>query len=157
VASTHQRQCLVIETLEDLETVPLGAAAQWALVGQVTGNTLLWEAAVKWAHQQGIAAHVKQTICSDSYQRQEGAMELAHQADRCLVVDDGGGASQSLLEVLSAIHNQVYCVRWRDDGSWKTSIDPTWLTGASSVAVVGGILVPQWAVNEVAAYVQGLA
>jgi 4-hydroxy-3-methylbut-2-en-1-yl diphosphate reductase len=153
VASTHQQQRRVIETLEDLDTIPLGGLEQWALVGQVTGNTLLWEAVVKWAHQQGIAANVKQTICSDSYQRQEQAMALAHQADRCLVVDDGGGASVSLFEVLSAIHDQVYRVRWRDDGSWKASIDPTWLMGAGSVAVVGGILVPQWTIHEVAAYV----
>jgi 4-hydroxy-3-methylbut-2-enyl diphosphate reductase IspH len=123
----------------------------------VTGNTLLWEAAVKWAHLRGIAAHVKDTICSDSYQRQEGALELAQQTERCLVVDDGGGASESLFEVLSALHERVYRVRWRDDGSWQASIDPSWLQGANSVAVVGGILVPQWAVNEVAAYVQGLA
>ena len=44
VASKHQRQCVVIEALEDMETIPLGAAAQWALVSQVTGNTLLWDA-----------------------------------------------------------------------------------------------------------------
>ena len=157
MAARHQRQCRVIEGPEDLEAIPAGAAMRWALVGQVTGNTVLWEAAVKWAHQHGIAAHVKDTICSDSYQRQEGAMELAHQTDRCLVVDDGGGASDSLFEVLSALHDRVYRVRWRDDGSWKASIDPSWLQGAGSVAVVGGILVPQWAVNEVAAYVQGMA
>jgi 4-hydroxy-3-methylbut-2-enyl diphosphate reductase len=157
VASTHQRQCVVIETLEDLETMALGAAAQWALVGQVTGNTLLWDAVVKWLQGRGIAARVMETICSDSYQRQEQAMALAHQAACCLVVDDGGGATVSLLEVLSAIHERVYRVRWQDDGSWKACIDPTWLTGADSVAVVGGILVPQWALQEVAAYVQDLA
>ena len=84
-------------------------------------------------------------------------MELAQQADCCLVVDDGGGASQSLFEVLSAVHAKVYRFRWWDDGSWKASIDGSWLMGASSVAVVGGILVPQWAIAEVAAYIKGLA
>ena len=83
-------------------------------------------------------------------------MELAQQADCCLVVDDGGGASQSLFEVLSAVHARVYRFLWRDDGSWQASIDRNWLTGASSVAVVGGILVPHWAIAEVAAYVQGV-
>lgn len=157
VASRHQRQCRVIETLADLETVPLGPAIRWALVGQVTGNTLLWDAAVKWMDRQGLAAHVSQTICSDSHQRQDEAITLAQQADLCLIVDDGAGASQSLFEVLSTIHDKIYRLRWRDDGSWKTSFDVTWLTEAKSVAVVGGILVPLWAINEVATYVQGLA
>jgi hypothetical protein len=131
---------VVIEALEDMETIPRGAGAQWTLVGQVTGNTFLWDAVVKWLQQRGIAARVMETICSDSYRRQEQPMALAHQADCCLVVDDGGGATVSLLEVLSAIHDKVYRVRWHDDGSWKASIDPTWLTGAGSVAVGGASL-----------------
>ena len=157
VASQHQRQCRVIETLADLETTPLGPTVHWALVGQVTANTLLWDAAVKWMSQRGMATHVSQTICSDSHQRQEEAIGLAHRADLCLIVDDGAGASQSLFEVLSTIHDTVYRVRWRDDGSWRASFDLTRVAGAKSVAVVGGILVPLWAIEEVAAYVRDLA
>jgi len=157
VASRHQQQCVILETLEDVDTIPVEAAARWALVGQVTGNTLLWQAVVERVQQRGLAAQVLQTVCSDSYQRQGDAMELAQQTDCCLVVDDGGDASQSLFEVLSAGHDNVYRIRWRDDGSWKASIDVSWLKGAGSVAVVGGILVPKWALDEVAAYVRGLA
>jgi 4-hydroxy-3-methylbut-2-en-1-yl diphosphate reductase len=155
-ASRHQRQCIVIETLEDVETIPRDTASPWALVGQVTANTRLWQAVVERVHQRGIAVHTAETICPDTYQRQEGAMALAQWADCCLVVDDGGGASQSLFEVLSAVHDKVYRCRWRDDGSWKASLYATWVTGAGCVAVVGGILVPKWAIDEVAAYVQGL-
>jgi len=157
VASRHQRQCVIIETLADVDTIPGETAARWALVGQVTGNTLLWQAVVQRLQQRGLAVQVLQTVCSDSYKRQEMAMELAQQTDCCLVVDDGGDASQSLFEVLSAVHAKVYRCRWRDDGSWKASLDVSWLTGARSVAVVGGILVPKWALDEVAAYVRGLA
>ncbi|MGH8070356.1 MAG: hypothetical protein ACRERE_34990 [Candidatus Entotheonellia bacterium] len=156
-ASRHQRQCIVIETLEDVETIPLETASPWALVGVVTANTRLWQAVVERVHQRGLAVHVLETICPDTYQRQEGAMELAQWADCCLVVDDGGGASQSLFEVVSAVHDKVYRCRWRDDGSWKASLDVTWVTGAGRVAVVGGILVPKWTIDEVAAYVGGLA
>ena len=105
----------------------------------------------------GPSVHVRQTICSDSYQRQQHALELAQQADCCLIVDDGGAASQSLFEVLSAVHPQVTRVRWREDGSWKATLDVSWLTGARRVAVVGGILVPQWALDAVAAYIEGVA
>lgn len=155
VASKHQRRCVIIEKIEDVDTVPLETTSRWALVGQVTGNTLLWQAVAERVQQRGVAAQVRQTICRGSYQRQQQAMELAQEADRCLVVDDGGAASQSLFEVLSAVHDRVYRFRWREDGSWKAAIDGNWLTGTSSVAVVGGILVPQWALDEVAAYVRG--
>jgi len=156
VAARYQRQCVIIEKLEDVDTIALETPARWALVGQVTGDTRLWQAVVERVQQRGLAVHVLDTICSDSYQRQEKAMELAQQADCCLVVDDSGGASQSLYEVLSAVGARVYRFRWRDDGSWKASIDGSWLTGADRVAVVGGILIPQWALDAVAAYVRGL-
>jgi 4-hydroxy-3-methylbut-2-en-1-yl diphosphate reductase len=157
VAAAHQRQCRVLETLADVDTIPGDAGAQWALVGQVTGNTLLWQAVVERLRQRGVAVQVRDTICSDSYQRQETALALASQADRCVIVDDGGAASQSLFEVLSGAHPQVTRVRWREDGSWKDALDVHWLTDARRVAVVGGILVPQWALDAVAAYIESLA
>jgi 4-hydroxy-3-methylbut-2-enyl diphosphate reductase len=154
-AARHQRQCVVIQQPEDVETIPTQTGGQWALVGQVTGNTLLWQTVVQRVQQRGLAVHVHQTVCRDSYQRQEEAIDLARQADCCLVVDDSGAASQSLFEVLSAVHTRVHRLRWRDDGSWQAGFDQSWLTDASSVAVVGGILVPPWALEEVAAYIRG--
>jgi 4-hydroxy-3-methylbut-2-enyl diphosphate reductase len=155
-AEKRQRQCIILETLEDVETVPTDTAARWALVGQVTGNTLLWQEIVEQVQQRGLQAHVVQTICSDSHQRQEQAMGLARQTDCCVIVDDGGGASQSLFEVLSTMTTRVYRLRWRDDGSWQAALDPAWLTGIQSVAVVGGILVPQWALDAVATHLRNL-
>ena len=157
IASTHQRQCRVLETLDDVDTIPGDTGAQWALVGQVTGNTLLWQAVVERLYHRGLPVHVRQTICSDSYQRQQNALDLAQQVDRCVIVDDGGAASQSLFEVLSGVHPQVTRVRWREDGSWQAAVDVSWLTGARSVAVLGGILVPQWALDAVAAYIESVA
>jgi 4-hydroxy-3-methylbut-2-enyl diphosphate reductase len=157
VAAQHQRQCLVIETLEDLDTVPRQPPARWALVGQVTGNILLWQRLVERVQQGALAAHVVQTVCSDSYKRQDGAMQLARKTDCCVIVDDAGGASQSLFEVLSTMPTRVHRLRWRDDGSWQAALDPGWFTEARSVAVVGGILIPQWAIDAVAAYLRDLA
>ena len=48
-------------------------------------------------------------------------------------------------------------VRWREDGSWKAAVDVRWLAGAQRVAVVGGILVPRWALDAVAAYIESVA
>lgn len=157
VAAQHQRQCIILRTIEDADTIPVDTPARWALVGQVTGNIQLWQELAKRLQQRGLTVHVRQTVCSDSYQRQETALALAQQADCCLIVDDAGGASQSLFEVLSTVHTRVHRLRWRDDGSWQVALDRTWLTGVSRVAVVGGILVPLWAIETVASYVRGLA
>lgn len=156
VAAKAQRQCIVLEKLADIEAVPRPPQARWALVGQVTGNIVLWQTLVARAQQPDLAAHVVQTVCSDSYKRQEGAMHLAEVTDCCVIVDDAGGASQSLFEVLSARHARVHRLRWRDDGSWQAALDSRWFTGVQSVSVVGGILVPQWALDAVAAYLRDL-
>jgi 4-hydroxy-3-methylbut-2-enyl diphosphate reductase IspH len=63
VASRYQRRCIVIETLEDVETIPLETASSWALVGVVTANTRLWQAVVERVHQRGLAVHMLETIC----------------------------------------------------------------------------------------------
>lgn len=83
VATRHQRQCVIIEKIEDVDMIPVETGLRWALVGQVTGNTLLWQAVVQRVQQRGLAAQVLQTVCSDSYQRQETAMKLAEQASCC--------------------------------------------------------------------------
>lgn len=156
-AAKQQRRCIILETLADVDTIPAEPSARWALVGQVTGNILLWREIMERVQQRGLSPHVVQTVCSDSYQRQEGAMALAHQADCCLILDDGGGASQSLYEVLSTMHANVRRLRWRDDGSWQAAVDPAWFTGVRRIALVGGILVPAWALDTVATYLRGLA
>ena len=89
--------------------------------------------------------------------RQNHHCQYAQEVDRCVIVDDGGAASQSLFEVLSGVHPKVMRVRWREDGTWKAAVDVSWLTGARRVAVVGGILVPQWAPNAVAAYLDAVS
>lgn len=155
-AAQHQRQCRVIETLADLDTIPSQPPARWALVGQVTGNVLLWQRLVERVQQGAPAAHVVQTVCSDSYKRQEGALQLARETDCCVIVDDAGGASQSLFEVLSTLSTPVQRLRWRDDGSWQEALDRHWFAGARSVAVVGGIMIPQWAIDRVASYLSDL-
>jgi 4-hydroxy-3-methylbut-2-en-1-yl diphosphate reductase len=65
-----------------------------------------------------------------------------------LVVDDGGGASQSVYEVCTQVNGRVYRI------SSKEEIQREWFEGIISVAVVGGILVPQWTIDEMAAYLQ---
>lgn len=44
---------------------------------------------------------VVKTMCSDSYLRPRTSLDLARQAEIVILLDDGGGAAQSLFEVCS--------------------------------------------------------
>ncbi|MBM3358415.1 MAG: hypothetical protein FJY54_11885 [Betaproteobacteria bacterium] len=156
VAERYGRECFVIEKPADLEAFPSVHGGEWALVGQVTGNTLLWDAVVRWNEGAKKARIVQPTVCTDSYDRQQEAINLARQAEATVLVDDGGAASTSLYEVIAPAGKPVYRVRWREDGSWKTAIRGSWFAGVRSVAVVGGILIPDWAIEEMANHIRSL-
>jgi 4-hydroxy-3-methylbut-2-en-1-yl diphosphate reductase len=89
-------------------------------------------------------------MCSDSYSRQRTAVELAQRADVVILLDDGGGAAQSVFEVCTRVNERVHRVRSKDE------IKPAWFDGAGTAAIIGGILVPAWSVEDVAAYVRTL-
>ena len=52
-----------------------------------------------------------------------------------ILLDDGGGAAQSLYEVCSGLDKPVHRVRAKEE------IEPQWFDGAQSTAIIGGILV----------------
>ena len=87
-------------------------------------------------------------MCSDSYSRQRTAVELAQRADVVILLDDGGGAAQSVFEVCSRVNKHVHRVRSKEE------IKPAWFEGAAKTAIIGGILVPVWAVEDMATYVR---
>src|SRR5262249_16387136 len=91
---------------------------------------------------------VVKTMCSDSYSRQRTAVELAQRADVVILLDDGGGAAQRVFEVCSRVNKRVHRVRSKQD------IKPACVGGAGTAAIIGGILVPAWSVEDVAAYVR---
>jgi len=42
-------------------------------------------------------------------------------------------------------------------GAAKGEIEPAWFEGAGKAAIIGGILVPVWSIEDVAAYVRKLS
>jgi 4-hydroxy-3-methylbut-2-en-1-yl diphosphate reductase len=151
VAEEHQRRCYVIEQPTDLDAIPTDDNRLVALVGQVTGNTEVFTQVLDRIRSSGAPIKVVKTMCSDSYGRQRKAAELARQADVVILLDDGGGAAQSLFDVCSRINKRVHRVRSKED------IRADWFDGARTAAVVGGILVPSWTIEEAARLVRAMA
>ncbi len=148
IAEMHGRQCVVAERPEDIETMPNEKERKWAFIGQVTGNTLEYDRVKRMLLARNSQIKIIETVCSDSYLRQDIAVKLAQEADIVIVVDDGSGSSLSVFEVCAEQEARVYRIRSKAD------IQLEWFAGVKKAAVVGGILVPQWTLDEVAQHME---
>lgn len=144
LAEERGRSCYVIETAEDVDAIARDTGRTVALIGQVTGNTVVFRRAAERIRDSGLPAIIVRTMCGDSYSRQKYAAELAQHADVVLLVDDDGGAAQSVFEVCLLHNRRVHRISSKED------IRPEWFDGAGKVAVVGGILVPEWMIADIA-------
>lgn len=144
LAEQHGQRCYIIEKAADIDAIPHESGRTLALVGQVTGNTIIFREAAERIKQSGLPAQIVRTMCGDSYSRQQHAAELARQADVVILIDDDGGAAQSVFEICSQHNERVYRAARKED------IRQEWLDGAATVAIIGGILVPEWMIADFA-------
>ncbi len=157
VAEKGGRRCVVVNTVEEFGAIRSTPDERWALFAQVTGNTLLWDQLVEANQKTGLAQMVAPTLCSDSYDRQAEALALAESCNAMLLVDDGGGGASSVFDRLSTRARGVMRVRWREDDTWKQSLDIDWFDGLDSLGIIGGINIPSWALAEVKQHIEAYA
>lgn len=148
LAVAHGRRCFAIVEVQDIEALPIADGRPIVLVGEVTGNTQVYREVIARIEEKKLPIKIKRTMCADSYARQSSASELAGQVDVVLLIDDGGDGSRSVYEVCTRVNHRVHRIRDRQD------IDRAWVADAAKVAVVGGILIPNWTIAEVARYVR---
>jgi 4-hydroxy-3-methylbut-2-en-1-yl diphosphate reductase len=94
IAKAHQRSCYVIERADEIDALPRDNGRSFALVGQVTGNTDVFQDVMERIRTSDVPVKIVKTMCSDSYARQKTAADLARVADLVILLDDGGGAAQ---------------------------------------------------------------
>jgi len=150
IAEQHRRSCYVIERVEEVDALPRGDGRYFALVGQVTGNTDIFQDVIERVRTSDVPVKIVKTMCSDSYSRQKTAANLAREADLVILLDDGGGAAQSLFEVCSRVNEHIRRVRS------KHEIRREWFEGVDKAAIIGGILVPQWSLDDAARHVRAI-
>src|SRR5262249_50277174 len=124
IADEHGRRCHVIEQADDVDGLPNEDGRAVALVGQGTGNTEVLPELNERIRRSKAPVKIVKTMCSESYSRQRTAVELAQRADVVILLDDGGGAAQSVFEVCSRVNKRVHRVRSKED------IKPAWFDGA---------------------------
>ena len=89
--------------------------------------------------------------------RQNIALNLSKEVDVIVLLNDGGGVSTSLFDICSSIGKKLYRVRWKEDGSWKEDVKREWFDGVGVVAILGGILIPQWGLDAPAYYIREIS
>ncbi len=141
---------LIAEDISEIEADLNMPGRNWACVGQVTGNVEKWAVFAEALRMRGIPIHLVDTVCTDSHERQSEARQLAASSDVVILVDDGGGASISVLEAVQSVNPQVYRT------GTNMPLRPEWFTGVASAAVVGGIMVPSWVLAETAARIRSM-
>jgi 4-hydroxy-3-methylbut-2-enyl diphosphate reductase len=149
LAQAHGRRCYVIESVDDLDSIP-NDDRRIALVGQVTGNTVTFDAVIERVERDKMPMRIHRTMCGDSRTRQQDAVALARTSDVVILVNDGGGASDSVYDVCSRHNSRIHKVGGKQD------LRPEWFEGTSSACVLGGILVPLWTIEEVAQEIRQL-
>lgn len=150
IAAAHGRRCFAVVKAEDIERIPYEEGQHTVLVGEVTGNTETFRDVIARIETLRLPVEVRKTMCSDSYARQKNASELAQKAEVVVLVDDGGDGAHSVYEVCTAVNHNVHRVRAKEE------VQREWFDGADTVAVVGGILVPEWTLAAVAWQVRAL-
>jgi 4-hydroxy-3-methylbut-2-enyl diphosphate reductase len=150
ICEEHGHRCYVIERADDIESLPYEDGRRIALVGQVTGNTETFKEVIERLQKSQKPVKIVKTMCSDSYNRQRVAAEFAREADLIIMVDDGGDGSKSVLEVCSRVNPRIHRIRSKDD------LRAEWFDGVQKTAVLGGILVPDWLIDEVSRHIRAL-
>jgi 4-hydroxy-3-methylbut-2-enyl diphosphate reductase IspH len=150
-AEQNGRIGLIAEDVSDVTAQLHADGRKWACLAQVTGNVFVWEKFKSDLSATGVAVRFADTVCTDSHERQGGAVETARQVDTVIVVDDRGGAAVSVFEQCVAVNRRTF----KYDP--KSDLLPEWFEGAKAVAIVGGILVPSWILNDVAERIRTLS
>jgi 4-hydroxy-3-methylbut-2-enyl diphosphate reductase len=141
----------VVSTVEEVEALVVPDPDKVAYLTQTTLS--LDEAkymidALKKKFPSIVGPHA-QDICYATENRQTAVKNVAHGADVVLVVGSRNSSnSNRLVEVSQNLGTSSYLIDKAED------IQPTWLEGASTVAVTAGASAPEVLVQEVVDYLQ---
>lgn len=148
LAAKHGRSCTILEKADDVDRIVVEAGQKLALIGQVTGNTEIWAEVVDRIRQRRLAVKIVETVCSDSYDRQDEARRIAKEADVVILIADAG---RSTFDVASSVNGRIHRIDRKED------IRLEWFEKARTVGLISGITVPQWTIDEVSQYIEAIS
>ncbi|MBN2564237.1 MAG: 4-hydroxy-3-methylbut-2-enyl diphosphate reductase [Candidatus Eisenbacteria bacterium] len=137
-----KRQALVVDGTRPLPDLP--EAERYGVVSQTTQPQEHLLAVVGQLLERTRELKVFNTICDATFERQESALELAHDVDVMLVVGGRNSANtRRLWELCVAAGCDAHQIETAEE------VDPEWFQGKEAVGITGGASTPQWIIDEV--------
>ena len=141
----------LVETVEDVERLPLAANAKVAYLTQTTlsvddANIIINALKRRFPH---IIGPSRDDICYATQNRQEAVKELVPEADLILVLGSQNSSnSQRLAELARSLGKPAYLL------DSVQELDPAWLDGVEVLLVTAGASAPDDLVQELLAHLQ---
>ncbi len=142
----------VVASLEEAEALPQDVLRKTIVVAQTTFAVAEFKSITSCLCARSKHVIVRNTICRDTWERQEEALDIAHQAEIVIVV--GGTASNNtrrLVEVVQSAGRPVQQVESFEE------LDLNELRRYQSVGILAGASTPGWTVDEVVQAVHELS
>ncbi len=136
--------CDVVETLEEAKAIPQAKLNGALVVAQTTFAIQTFREIASWLGSRSSKITIRNTICPDTYLRQNEAEELARNADAIVVV--GGRDSNNTRHLVELARGAGKSAQWVESAG---DLDVEALRGLNSVGVLAGASTPNWTVDEV--------
>lgn len=135
---------LVVETLEEVDKLPLSVDEKLCIVSQTTFNYNKFKDLVEKFSKKGYDIIVLNTICNATQERQVEAKRIASQVDAMIVI--GGKHSsntQKLYEICQKECRNTYYIQTLGD------LNPECVSSVRSVGITAGASTPNHIIEEV--------
>ncbi|MFQ9511337.1 MAG: bifunctional 4-hydroxy-3-methylbut-2-enyl diphosphate reductase/30S ribosomal protein S1 [Lachnospiraceae bacterium] len=135
---------IVIETIEEAESLPVEEGKKVCIVSQTTFNYNKFQDLVENISKKGYDINVVNTICNATQERQVEAKEVAAGVD-CMFVIGGKHSSntQKLFEICNKECKNTYYIQTLED------LDPSWIESMKKVGITAGASTPNKIIEEV--------
>ena len=112
-------------------------------VAQTTFNVQSWETCKEFLKNQCTNAKIFDTICNETWARQQEAEDLSQKCDHMVVIGGHHSSNTQKLLQVAARHTKAINVETADE------LDKDWLNGARIVGVTAGASTPSSIIEEV--------
>lgn len=141
--SFAMKGCAVIQTPEEVDAIPDKVLPGALVVAQTTFSVTDFNTLSARLQARCPSIQVRETICPDTYLRQQEARSLAASSDTVVVV--GGKASNNTRHLVETAREVCPKVHWVESAQELAIID---FKQSKEVAVLAGASTPNWTVEE---------
>jgi len=135
---------VIVSNMAEAETLTDEQLKKVLVVAQTTFTVKDYHLITDFIRTRAVDAVFENTICEDTWMRQDEAKELARTVDTVIVV--GGKASSNTKHLAELAHHYGKPVQYVETAS---ELDLTGFTGKETVGVLAGASTPTWLVDEV--------